>query len=87
MSLFLIFMFPMLAFADDISVNESKYTDEENIIEICENFIEEIISNDENTTWTRDIAIDNIVETYDIDGNIDAYILNLKTKGNRFDTG
>jgi len=50
MSLFLIFMFPMLAFADDISVNESKYTDEENIIEICENFIEEIISNDENTT-------------------------------------
>lgn len=68
MSLFLIFMFLMSAFVDDISANERKYTDKENIIEICGNFIEKIISNDENTAWTREISIDNIVETYDIDG-------------------
>ncbi|WP_346920935.1 C39 family peptidase [Clostridium sp. UBA7339] len=82
MSLFLIFMFPMSVFADDISVNESKNIDEERVVKISENFIEDIIANDESTTWTNDTIIDNIVETYDVDGNINAYILNLKTKGN-----
>ena len=44
------------------------------------NFIEERISNDETTTWISDTVIDNTVETYDVDGNINAYIFNLKTK-------
>jgi len=81
MSLFLVFIFPMSVFADDISVNGNEHIDKENIIKVYENFIEDIISNDETTTWTSDTVIDNIVETYDVDGNINAYILNLKTKG------
>jgi len=44
------------------------------------NFIEERISNDETTTWISDTVIDNTVETYDVDGNINAYIFNLKIK-------
>lgn len=80
-------VFPTSTFAADLNNQQistsqkSSYFDEKTILAYGQAFINDTISFDHTTSWTKNTQPSEIVKTYDTDNNVNAYIINLKTNG------
>lgn len=61
--------------------NQSSYFDEETCLSYGQSFINSIINSGAKTSWSVDTKPSEIIKTYDVDGNANAYIVNLKANG------
>lgn len=58
---------------------ESSYFNESSCLTYAQNFIKNTVFVDPNTTWTLNTKPSEIIKTYDTEGNVNAYIINLAT--------
>lgn len=70
------------ALTNDKEENQRAEIDESVVLEDAKSFIMSTVSVEEHTTWTKDTVISETIKTYDLNGNVNAYILNLKTDEN-----
>ena len=75
-------LFPQSSFAADTgNLQGTAYFSKDTCLAYAKSFIAETVSDDSRTTWTKDTQFSEITCTYDVDGNVNAYIINLQTDG------
>lgn len=75
LSFILIVSVPINVYAE----NENNNTDKNRLIQYGEDFIKMNVENSENSKWTNETIIDEIIETKDINNKFNGMIINLKT--------
>jgi hypothetical protein len=55
------------------------YFNQRTVLDYGQSFISEIVSHVKETSWTANTRPSEIVRTYDLDNNVNAYIINLET--------
>lgn len=77
-----ILIISLITFTQNVSAANNHYKKQlknNDINGYVSNFINEIASLDETTTWTSNTKISKIINTYDLNDSINGYIINLKT--------
>ena len=57
----------------------TSYFNEKTVMAYGSKFIKDTVATDTRTSWTADTKMSDITKTYDADGNVNAYIINLTT--------